>query len=230
MYSDVLESRAHSLLSLWIKRAYPAPDDERIAVKYLKLLALAVVAAGLMTAGDTGSASATELFCGPSMCRSEEAIHAVSEGNVTFDTPFGNIVCGASTFQAETKNTGSSTETVQAAVSTLTFSSCGSNTVEVLASGNLEIHTEGSNKNNNGTVTWTGMRVTVIHLGVHCFIETNNTDIGKLTGSATTGVNATLDLGGNVAIAEGLGDGLCGTSAPWTGSYRVTTPGVLNVD
>lgn len=210
-------------------------------MKYRNMLGLAALATALMALGTAGSASATELTCGPSMCAQVTTIHAESEGKVIIHSPIGDIECNK-TMEGHTLNTGSATETVQFAITTLTFTNCNpGDTVTVLAAGSLVIHTEyttevdGSqvqktNSTNNGTVTSTGMRITVIHLGVHCIFETNVTDIGVLTGSANTGGHATLDTSGNLPRVGGEGGAFCGSSSPWTGSDTVRLPSVLNVD
>ncbi|MBO0885312.1 MAG: hypothetical protein J2P17_34270, partial [Mycobacterium sp.] len=209
-------------------------------MKYVKMLGLAAIAAAaLMAFVGVGSASATELTCGENpevMCPVETTIHAESEGNVTLDAPFGNVVCSGSTVQGHTTNTGGSTETVDGPITALTFTGCGSNTVTVLKFGELIIHTTKENEiNHDGTLTSTGTEVTVIHLGVHCIARTKETDLGWLTGSTTTGSTtlgstATLDISARIPIVEGEGGGLCGTSAPWTGSYKFTSPSTLNID
>ncbi|HEX5990018.1 MAG TPA: hypothetical protein VFY75_07390, partial [Solirubrobacterales bacterium] len=91
----------------------------------------------------------------------------------------------------------------------------------------LQIHSTGKG---NATVTWTGGEFTADGpFGIQCLYKTNATDIGTLTGSATTGATATLDL--NSAIIPRTGDNVfCGVAGELTGSYKVTSPDYLGVD
>ncbi|MGN6254285.1 MAG: hypothetical protein ACTHO8_04805 [Solirubrobacterales bacterium] len=207
-------------------------------MKYLKMLGLAAIAAcALMAFVGAGSASATTLTCtepaGTKItCPKGTEIHAVSEGKAVLDAPFGNIEC-ESTVTGKTSNTGSSTETVKGPIESLTFTNCGNDTVTVLKKGELEIHTFPNEKEweeGKGTLTSTGTEVTVIHLGVHCIYTTSATDIGTLTGSKQTGATPTLDISATIPRTGGNSGAFCGTSAPWTGSYKVTTPDWMDVD
>ncbi|MGN6254705.1 MAG: hypothetical protein ACTHO8_06945 [Solirubrobacterales bacterium] len=197
-------------------------------MKNLKSFVLAVAAAAMLLAfAGVGSASATELTCGREMCAAETTIKAVSEGKTVFDEPFGNLECEV-TLEGHTENTGSATETIKIPLTTLTFTNCGGDTVSVLHAGSLEVHwKEGGN---NATLTWTGAEITVVHLGTHCIFTPINTPIGTLTGSASTGSNATLDISAFIPRTGGNSGAFCGSSMPWTGSYKFTTPSTLNID
>ena len=196
-------------------------------MKYLKVLGLAAVVAGALMAF-AGTASATELTSpAGTMVTSGTNIAASSEGHATLDSIIGNIECN-STVEGPTSNTGSGTETVSGSISALTFTGCtNSAVVTVLQKGSLEIHATSSS---NGTLTSTNTEVTVEQSGFHCIFKTNATDIGTLTGSATTGGNATLDISASIPRSGGRSGVFCGSSAPWTGSYKVTSPTSLNVD
>ncbi|MGN6254282.1 MAG: hypothetical protein ACTHO8_04790 [Solirubrobacterales bacterium] len=207
-------------------------------MKYLKNLSLVAIAAGILMAFvGVGTASATTLTCtepaGTKItCPRGTEFHAVSEGKLVFDLPFGNVEC-ESTITGKTLNTGSSTETVGLSVEALTFTNCGADTINVLKKGSLEIHTYPKEENweeGPGTVTWSGTEVTMINLGVHCIYTTNRTDIGKLTGSKQTGATPTLDISATIPRTGGNSGAFCGSSAPWTGSYKVTTPDWMDVD
>lgn len=199
-------------------------------MKNLKLFVLAAAAASaLMAFAGVGSASATELFCGTEMCAAETAIKAASEGKAVLDAPFGNVECEW-TIEGHTENTGSSTETVRIPITKLTLTNCGTDTFNVLKTGSLEVHTQEAGSNNNGTVTSTGTEITWIHLGVHCIYTTSATQIGTLTGSTSTGGNATLDISATLPRTGGNSGAFCGTSAPLTGSFKFTSPATLNVD
>ncbi|MGN6216356.1 MAG: DUF6531 domain-containing protein, partial [Solirubrobacterales bacterium] len=198
----------------------------------MKLLRILVFAAPLASCAALlpASASAAELACGVSMCAAGTTLKAESEGKAVLDAPFGNVECN-STLEGHTENAGSATETVNVSITSLTFSSCNSgNTVNVIKSGRFEIHTEGAENNNNGTLTSSGAEIEVTHLGVQCIYTTSSTTIGTVTGSETTGGNATLDIAGTLPRTGGSGGAFCGSSAPWTGSYKVTSPSTLNVD
>ncbi|MGN6254287.1 MAG: hypothetical protein ACTHO8_04815 [Solirubrobacterales bacterium] len=199
-------------------------------MKYVKMLGLAAIAAAaLMAFAAVGSASAaTTLTCGSgTLCAAETTIESKSEGKAVLDAPFGNVEC-ESTVKGHTTNTAGSPD---GPITSLTWSNCGGDTVTTLENGSLSIETEGATSNNNGTLKSTGSKVTVIHLGVHCIYETSGTTLGKVTGSANTANGkATLDISATIPRVGGNGGAFCGSSAPWTGSYEVTSPATLNVD
>ncbi len=206
-------------------------------MKYLKILGLAAIAAAaLMAFVGAGTASATTLTCtepaGTKVtCPAGTLIHATSEGHAVLDSSvLGNIEC-ESTVQGKTSNAGGTAETVKGNIEALTFEPCTENpVVVVLAKGSLEIHTEGTNANNNGTLTSTGTEVTIEKFGFHCIFKTSATDLGKVTGSTTTKATATLDISATIPRTGGRSGAFCGASAPWTGSYKIDTPDWLDVD
>lgn len=203
----------------------------------------AIAAAALMAFA--GSASATELTNASGMVVTGTKLESASEGHAVLDSPIGNIECN-STVGGTTLNTGGASETVEGKIETLTFTNCTNGArVKVIErtgthpTGTLSVHTEYTKEadghetqkaasTNNGTVTSTGTEVEVELAGVICKYRTENTDIGLLTGSSTTGATATFDI--SARVPEVSGGFLCGTSAPWTGSYKITNPDFLNVD
>ncbi|HEX5526109.1 MAG TPA: hypothetical protein VFX44_02790 [Solirubrobacterales bacterium] len=209
-------------------------------MKRLKILVLAAIAAGaLMAFAGAGTASATELTCSAGvMCAAPTTIHATSEGHVTLDSTVGNISCESTL--GGTANTGSASETVSEG-GTVSFFNCTEGAVvNVLTQGSLEIHTEYTKEQDghetqkaastgNGTLTSTGLEVTVQFRGFHCIFKTNNTDIGTLTGSVNRGGStATIDINARIPV---IGTSIfCGSSAPLTGSYEITTPMYLDID
>jgi hypothetical protein len=201
-------------------------------MKYVKMLGLAAVAAAaLMAWVGAGTASATEITCGTThhtRCAVGQTIHADSIGVAVLDAPFGNVEC-ESTVAGPVSDAGSSVTTARGNITTLDWTNCGGDTVHTLASGSLEIHTDPPNGSNtgNGILTSSGARVTVVHLGVHCIFETNNTEIGTVTGSTNTGHHAILHINAIIPRVGGGGGVFCGSSAPWTGTYTVTTPTTL---
>ncbi|MGN6217617.1 MAG: hypothetical protein ACTHN7_11790, partial [Solirubrobacterales bacterium] len=142
-------------------------------MRNLKLFVLAVaVVAALMALAGAGSASATELTCGASMCAAETTIESESEGKAVLDAPFGNVEC-ESTVKGHTENTGGAGEAVHGPITSMTFTSCNSgNTVKVLKDGTLSITGLGSSY---GELVSNGAEVEVIHLGVQCIFTTSNT-------------------------------------------------------
>ena len=198
-------------------------------MKFLRSLGLGAIMA-VLAATLPAAASATELKTLFSlMVTSGSTLSAEAEGSQVFSTPFGNIECTGSSLSAKTSNTGGASETVNATVETLTFTGCSA-TVTVLAKGTLEIHTQEGSANNNGSITSTGAEMTIEKAGVHCIYKTSSTKIGTLTGSANTGKTATYDIAATVPRTGGKAGAFCGSTGEWKGSYKVTTPDVLNVD
>jgi hypothetical protein len=204
-------------------------------MKYVKMLALAAIAAAaLMAFVGAGTASATVLTCEGSTCAVGAPLHAESEGKAILDAPFGNVECN-STVQGHVTNAGSSTTTATVKITELNWSNCGNDNVVTLAPGTLEIHTTREPEkinNGDGTVTSLGTEVTVEHVGTHCIFGTGATgmDIGWLTGSNNTKETATLDISATVTRLGGRSGAFCGSTAPWTGSYKITTPDKVEVD
>jgi hypothetical protein len=198
-------------------------------MKYLKIMGLAAIAAAALMAF-AGSASATVLTgAGGTTLGTGTKIVAVNEGTVTLDPPFGKIECNESEVAGKTTNAGKlgeATELVKGSIETLTFASCNA-TVTVIKKGELSIEGTGSN---NGLLRGTGQEVTVELLGTHCIFSTNGTALGTLTGSSTTTSTATLDISATIPRTGGRSGAFCGSSAAWTGSYKVTEPDTLNID
>ena len=198
-------------------------------MKYAKMLGLAVCAAALMAFVVAGTASATTLTGSGGTLGAGTTIESAAEGTTTLHPPIGDITCEESTVAGKTENAGGASETVKGAISTLTFSKCNAEVV-VLEPGSLEIHTKTASADNNGTLTSSGAKVTVTFLGFHCIFSTSGTDIGTVTGSATTGGKATLDIEATIPRTGGRSGAFCGSTAQWTGSYSVSNPSTLNID
>ncbi|MGN6662810.1 MAG: RHS repeat-associated core domain-containing protein [Solirubrobacterales bacterium] len=198
-------------------------------MKYLRTCGIVVFLTALGIFGASGTASATTLLCGSgTLCAAGTTIKAASEGKVVLDAPFGNVEC-ESTIEGHTTTSGEggSAGNADGPITALSWSNCGGDTVSTLATGTLSVASAGGS---NGTLTSKGSRVTVIHLGVHCIYETSSTSLGTVTGSNTTGANATLDISATIPRVGGNGGAFCGSSAPWTGSYKFTSPATLNVE
>jgi hypothetical protein len=202
-------------------------------MKYIKMLGLAAVAAAALMAfvGASTASAATLTSPANSVVTVGTEIKAENEGKVILDPPFGAIECSVSTVAGKVTNAGGKTgeevtHTVSGSIETLTFSSCNA-TVTVLKKGTLEIHSLG---NGNGTLTSSGAEVTVQFFGTHCIFATNNTDLGTVTGSSTTGKTATLDISATIPRTGGSSGVFCGSTAAWTGAYEVTAPDPLFID
>ena len=202
-------------------------------MKYARILGLLAVAAAAMMAF-AASASATTLTSNGSLYTS--TIHASSEGgHVTLTNTGSGITISCASTVSSTVQSHSDTTTAVGPISALSFTGCtGGWTVTANVFGSLEVHTDASDPNGtsgNGTLTSTGATVSAFShvLGITCRYKTENTDIGTLTGSKTTGGTATLDV--HASIPWHNGSPFCGTSdSTWVGSYLVETPDNLNVD
>jgi hypothetical protein len=199
-------------------------------MKSLKMLGpTAIVVAALVAFVGTGSASATELTCGASLCSVGTTFHMESFGKIVWDTPFGDVECGMTT-HGHVIDPGGSTKTVIIELTETQLKLCGSDAFVTLSAGTLEIHTTTTSNNHDGTVTSTGTRITTEHIGTHCIFETNVTDFGWLTGSANTVGTPILDIKATVPRVGGRSGAFCGSSTPLTGSEFVDAPMEMNVD
>ena len=195
-------------------------------MKYLKMLGLAAIAAAaLMVIAGPASATTltspanTKLGVGAEIKASTPAgTHAV------LDSPIGKIECNGSV-AGKITNAGGGTPTVsvEGSLSTLSFTGCTTATVHVLKNGTLKITSSGGGK---GALVSNGAEVTVETFGLHCIYATSNTAIGTVTG----GSPATLAISATIPRTGGKSGAFCGSTAPWTGSYTVTSPNPLLVD
>jgi len=191
-------------------------------MKHLKMLGLAAVAMAILMAF-AATASATNLTS-PNGTTYTGSFQAES-GSLVWEGAYTTITCANSTLAGTVESHGAAT-TVGVKLSSLTFTSCNF-PFTVSNPGSLEIHTEGSTANGNGTITWSGMQLTM-HTSVgSCVFTTSNTHIGTLTGSdvgkAQWHINA-------AKIPRTGGNFLCGSSSTLTGNYTVNTPSTLTVD
>ncbi len=185
---------------------------------------LLVVVASVLWMG-AGTALATVLTS-PEGTVYTGSIVAEAEGHVAFDNPIAKIEC-ASKVEGEVESHGEGI-TVKGNVTALSFTSCTNSWhVTVVSGGSLEVH-ETEAGEGDGTVISNGATIEGTRFGVTCRYATESTEMGMLTGSKTTGSNATLDVEAEIPFHSG--SGLCGTSAiNWAGSYIVTTPSTLTV-
>jgi len=195
-------------------------------MRYLRAIGLAAVAVALAFTLPAGPASATVL-------ENDEGDHvtffrASDEAGIVFHASIGSISCAISGLQARMLNAGGSAEAVRAGVRVLSLRWCREPVI-VLRDGELEIDAAGATGEGNGTLASDGLKITVAHRGFHCVFETEDTEIGVLTGADTTGSVPTIDLNGSIPRAGGGGGVFCGSAAAWTGSYQVITEPDLNV-
>jgi hypothetical protein len=184
-------------------------------MKHIKMLGLAVMAAAAFMAF-TGSASAQTLTS-PAGTEYTGTIEATASGSLLLKAGFANITCTSSTVAG--KVTTNNNTHAAGAISTLTYSNCGSATVDTLKTGELTI------QKSTGAVSGSGSEVTVAVFGTSCVYGTKTgTALGTLTGGtpAKMTINANLPL-----ISGGFG---CANPANWSGSYTVTNPKTLLVD
>ncbi|HEX5988908.1 MAG TPA: hypothetical protein VFY75_01675 [Solirubrobacterales bacterium] len=198
-------------------------------MKYVKILGLLAVAAALMAFAGTASATTVTSPVGTSY-GTEKTLHATAGLTELHGEAF-SVNCKTSTVAGKIEVNGAkdgSGNTLPASgpISTLDFSEC-SFPVTVTANGSLSAT---GTSGGNGTLKSTGAKVT-IHgpFGINCLYETNNTDVGSLTGSTTTKGTAKLDI--DSSLIPRTGDSIfCGSFGEWTGSYTVTTPDEADID
>jgi hypothetical protein len=196
-------------------------------MSYPKIVGLALVAALMaMALAGAGTAAATTL-CSTTSCASTypvgTVLHLETETPVAAHTPIGSFECKKWTYQGKTTTAGSSTETVKGAVESTTFSECSGCAWSVLKNGSWEIHTDKEDARTtgeSGTLTSSGTELTGECLGFHCIWTTANTSFGTITGGAP----ATLDTAAVIPRSGGRSGAFCGSTATWTGSYKVTKP------
>lgn len=194
---------------------------------FAKLLGLTVtVAAALTMVG--GTASATVVTSNGSAYTGN--LHIQSEnGHFSLHGANGvTIQCSLTTSGAI--QTHGSAATATAPITTSFYTNCtNALSLHVGSNGSLVMHSLGGG---NATLTSTGTEVTftvgTIFGTLACGYTTNETHIGTLTGSSTTGGNATIDYSGTMPRTKG--SALCGATGLLTGSAKVTTPAQLTVD
>jgi hypothetical protein len=187
-------------------------------MKYAKILGLLAISAAALMAF-AGVASAT-VVTAPAGSTYTGEIKAENEGgHVVLDNPIAKIECTSNVAGTITQHGAG--VTVKGNITSLSFTNCTNSWhVTVISAGTLEAHALGGG---NATLTSSGATVEATRFGIACRYSTTNTDIGTLTGAATSTSHATLDI--SAAIPFHGGSGLCGGGATtWTGSYKVTTP------
>jgi hypothetical protein len=195
-------------------------------MRILKPFALAAITAAALALVLAGPASATLLTGSGGTLGSGTELKAENEGTVTLHPPIGDIECKKSSVAGKTTNGGGEGETIKGTIESLSFSECNA-TVTVLVKGELSVEGTGSEY---GTLRSTNTEVTVELSGFHCIFKTSSTDIGTVTGSTITGGNATFDIEATIPRTGGRSGAFCGSTAQWTGSYKISSPNPLYVD
>ena len=200
-------------------------------MKYIKMLALAAVAAGaLMAFIGAGTASAS-VICSTTVdpCPSAQKwpsgttidFSIVKGGTATLKEPGpeGEVLdtCTESTVHGFLTN-GDATKTANGPVKKegLTWGGCTKPTATT-AGGTLEIHKIAGTS--NGTLTASGFKVTVLVFGfIDCEYEVaENTDIGTVT----EGKPAVFHAAAVTVKTKGFG---CPEQGEWSATYTLTSP------
>jgi hypothetical protein len=191
-------------------------------MKLSKILGVAAVAAlALMAFASTASATTLETNgVKQSGAVTIEASLTAGTSAVLKDTS-GAFANTCTTSKVEGTTSVFTGTTVSGPISTLSFTNCTHEKVEVIKAGSLSI--ESITGTTNGTVRSSGaeVKVPVTIFGgiVTATCTTNNTDIGTLTGTASHAVGAEMDINAVLNCGSFL------PSAKWEGKYILTTPG-----
>jgi hypothetical protein len=197
-------------------------------MKYVKMLALAAVAAGaLMAFIGAGTASASVLCstttnpCTSPWAKQSLDFSIAAGGTATLKEPGvgGEVLdtCTESTVQGTVTN-GDATKTANGPVSktNLTWGKC-TKTTATTAGGTLEVHNIAGTS--NGTVTGSGFKVTVLVFGfIDCEYEVGEgTDIGSIA----EGNPAVFTAAAITVKTKGFG---CPEEGEWSAKYTLTEP------
>jgi hypothetical protein len=218
-------------------------NKEKIPMKYLKMLGLAVIAAAAVTAFlGAGSASATVLCTeNTEPCNTEhpagkmykpgDLIHGVATDPLLTASP--EITCASSTVTLEVSTTGSAATSPTGKITELTFSTCKVNsgifsgtpcTVTSIRKPYSATATLGTKPNGTLTVVSGGSGSPGAKIICGGFLECtfSNTDFSlPITGGAA---NVAAVTAKEVPLTiEGGGFG-CPASAKWDAVYKATTP------
>ncbi|HEX3363221.1 MAG TPA: hypothetical protein VHS74_19655 [Solirubrobacterales bacterium] len=191
-------------------------------MKSLKMLGLAVVAAAaLMAVIGAGSASATRICsvntssscASPNPTGTQYTATLKSGTEATLNAGFATIRCTASSVGLEQTNAGGGAGTpVAGTITSLSFSSCGTNTVNVLALGSGSV---AWTSEFNGSLTGSGTRVETVVGSTKCFYGGEITTGLTVTGGAPASGKATA-----VSLAKEAGsNSLCAATAKWNAEY-----------
>ncbi|HEV2858711.1 MAG TPA: hypothetical protein VGW80_09950 [Solirubrobacterales bacterium] len=194
-------------------------------MKFTKILGV-VAAAALALMAFAGTASATTLAIGGVKQTGAVTIKAsLKTGTSAILKDTGGAFANTCLESAVEGKTTTFTGTVAGPISTLSFSKCTEEPVVVDTTGSLTVTQIAGTT--NGTVRSIGAKVTSPSPfgALTCTTAASpGTDIGTLTGVASTASHATMDIN---AV---LNCGFFLPSAKWEGTYTVTSPTGLNVE
>ena len=164
-------------------------------MKYLKVLgpvAMAVAALVVFAA----SASATVLTS-PAGSTYTGTVQAETEGEMIIHEPFVESRCKSKFLWEPTSHGPAST--VKGPVNTFDVTECSGGTLVVpVKLGTFELHTRTGSADGDGTLTWTGAEITYLTSPpvLDCLygLESQNADVGIVTGSKKTGGTAKVDM------------------------------------
>jgi hypothetical protein len=132
------------------------------------------------------------------------------------------VKAGFAEFECTEGSLGGSVETNSAtsaggALTTLTFSNCGSGTVDTLKKGSISVAS-------GGAVTGYAAEITFSAFLTSCVYGWTGTPLGVISsgGPATQKISGTFPK-----ISGGF---LCANPATWTAAYKVTKPSTLHID
>lgn len=165
----------------------------------------------------TGCAAAGQTYVGGTAL--ELSLTAGSSSEIVAGG-FVEGTCTGSTLKAKSSNTGSTSETVSAIASAVTWSGCSYPTSRTKL-GTLEIHWISGT--DNGTFTASGFEWTTQQPFGSCVYKSGTgNDLGTLKG----GKSATLLV--NTVLVSTSG-GFCAATVSWQAAYTVTSPAPLYI-
>ncbi|HYH53922.1 MAG TPA: hypothetical protein VD761_07300 [Solirubrobacterales bacterium] len=186
-------------------------------MKNLKMLGLSALAV-MALIGPAGQASAS--VTSPAGTVYTGTLEASITHSFLLKAGFAEITCSLSVLKGKIENNIGTFAIGK--ISTLSFSLCGSSTVDVLSNGSLEIFSTGAGK---GDLRGYSTQITVATMGISCvYGTTTQTPIGTITGGTQPVMSIAASL---PKISGGF---LCANPASWTGAYKLTTPHELLVD
>lgn len=194
-------------------------------MRYFKMLGLLAATVTAMM-GIAGTSWAT-VVTAPSGTTYTGPVEFESEGSVTLDGPTA-VTCASSSLELAISSHGSGV-TASGSLNSLQFSNCDEH-VKVVKVGFAEIH---SGSEGNGTFALKNSDITVeyttIFGNLHCVYEADSSVTrGPLSAAPSSTGHASLSMSAPLELLSG--SILCGSSAEWTGKYKVTTPTGLLVD
>lgn len=192
-------------------------------MRYFKMLCIAVGVCTAMTAF-AGTASATTLTSGSGTIvktgtKIESSLKTKTSAVFADTTGIVQNTCTGSTMDGTTTNETGTTQTAN--IDALSFVLCTRGTA-VLKGGTL--HVAWISGTHNGTLSGTGMEVTVVTPTGACVYGTGTgTHIGTLDGASTPSGSATLTINSVLPLIK-TESGTCTSTAKWTEESTVTSP------